>query len=149
MTTPYEPMHRAALLEALYALDSFVWYYRSQIDRKHNFSLHADDLCAHEYANRTASLFRTLLDEDVRRRGPRPQYKPTEADQRLKIALEARRAREASATQPATVQAADPFALPVEEPPPESDAWPSVEPTGTDGSSGSEISGPRSRRRMR
>lgn len=145
--TPYEPMHRAALLEALYALDSFVWYFRSQIDQKHDFSLHADDLCAHEYANRTASLFRTLLDEDVRRRGPRPQYTPTDADHRVKNALEARRAREARAAQTAAASSPDPFASGAEERPPHADAWPTSDSATGESPSLSEARSLRIRRR--
>ena len=90
--TTYEPLHRAALLEAGFALDHLVWCYRSELDRLPHFAMTADDICLHDFANRTASLVRTVLDGDNQRRGPRPQYKPSmDSGHRLRAAIEARR----------------------------------------------------------
>lgn len=90
--TEYAPQHRTALLEAGFALDHLVWCYRSELDRVPHFAMTADDICLHDFANRTASLVRAVLDEDTRRRGPRPQYKPpSENELRLRAAIEARR----------------------------------------------------------
>ena len=89
--TAYEPQHRAALLEAGFALDHLVWCYRSELDQRPHFAMTADDICLHDFANRTASLVRAVLDEDTRRRGPRPAYKPSENELRLRAAIEARR----------------------------------------------------------
>ncbi|MEO5625684.1 MAG: hypothetical protein ABIQ70_06740 [Dokdonella sp.] len=92
--TPYHPYHRAVLLEAGYALDHLLWSYRSELDRTPTFAMSADDICANDFATRTSSLLRSLLDEDGRRRGPKLQFKPPSPGDhafRLRAAIEARR----------------------------------------------------------
>lgn len=110
--TPYHPYHRAVLLEAGYALDHLLWSYRSELDRTPTFAMSADDICANDFATRTSSLVRSLLDEDGRRRGPKLQFKPPspgDPAHRLRAAIEARRqvlAASSKKTEPVTESAA-------------------------------------------
>jgi len=92
--TPYHPYHRNVLLEAAYALDHLNWSYRSELDRTATFAMTSDDICVNDFATRTSSLLRSLLDEDGRRRGPKLQFKPPSPGDhahRLRAAIEARR----------------------------------------------------------
>lgn len=92
--TTYHPHHRSVLLEAGYALEHLVWSYRSELDRTPTFAMTADDICLNDFATRTSSLVRSLLEEDGRRQGPKLQFKPPplgEHGRRLRAAIEARR----------------------------------------------------------
>lgn len=96
--------HRTVLLENQYALDHLVWSYRSRVDSAPTLYLTADDLCLADFAFRTATLVRNVLDEDNRRRGPQLAFRPPgqDRDRALAEAIQARRrthaAKEAAAS---------------------------------------------------
>jgi len=85
--------HRHVLLEAGYALDHLLWSYRSQLDQEPARPIDATEICLSDYASRTASLVRGVLDEDSKRSGPRLAFRPPgySDGKRLAAAIAARR----------------------------------------------------------
>jgi hypothetical protein len=87
------PEHRTVLLEASYALEHLVWAYRSELDRNPTQGVNADEICLSDFATRTASLVRGVLDEDNKRSGRRLAFRPpfSSDGKRLAEAIVARR----------------------------------------------------------
>jgi len=87
------PYHRNVLLEANYALEHLLWSYRSQLDQEPTRNINVDEVCLSDFAGRTASLVRGVLDDDNKRSGPRLAFRPpTGSDgKRLAAAITARR----------------------------------------------------------
>jgi hypothetical protein len=113
------PYHRNALLDAGFALEHLVWSYRAELDRTPSTLMTADDICAHDFATRTAALVRSLLDGDNEtQRGQRLAFRPpsVDAERRLAAALQARRHARAEA---ARKQANAPSGAPPPAPPPD------------------------------
>lgn len=104
------PYHRNVLLETSYALDHLLWSYRSELDRSPTQNLTADDICLSDFAARTSSLVRGVLDADSHRGGPKPAFRPpsVQSERRMADALQNRReTRAVKETLAATAQAAN------------------------------------------
>lgn len=105
------PYHRNVLLETSYALDHLLWSYRSELDRNPTQNLTADDICLSDFAARTSSLVRGVLDADSHRGGPKPAFRPpsVQSERRMADALQNRReTRAVKEKLAATAQAASP-----------------------------------------
>ena len=87
------PYHRNVLLETNYALEHLLWSYRSELDRSPTRNLSADDVCLSDFAARTSSLVRGVLDADNRRGGEKLAFRPPSvaAERRMADALQNRR----------------------------------------------------------
>ena len=109
------PYHRNVLLETNYALDHLLWSYRSELDRNPTRNLTADDICLSDFAARTSSLVRGVLDADAQRGGPKLAFRPpsVQSERRMADALQNRReTRAVKETLAATTQGATPDAVP-------------------------------------
>jgi hypothetical protein len=131
MTLPLTPTCRAALLNYLYDTDFLVWLYRSAIDESHDAALTSEHTFLIDYASRAASLARSLLDHDNRRRDSGAGFQPTPSmlRDRVRATLAARRraVRQHAAPAAATPTASEPPPL---EPP--SDLPPPIDIIGAD-----------------
>ena len=93
MTAPMSANCRSALLNFLYDTDHLTWLYRCAVDRSHDEHCTSEHTFLVDYANRAASLARSLLDEDNRRRDVAGGFKPAPSvlRQQLRATLHARR----------------------------------------------------------
>ena len=124
MTAQLTPACRSALLNFVYDTDFLVWLYRSAIDQSHDADLSSEHTFLVDYASRAASLARSLLDHDNRRRDTGTGFQPTPSmlRDRVRATLAARRraVREHAAPAAATSTTPEPPPLDsVPEPPPE------------------------------
>lgn len=123
------PNHRHVLLETSYALEHLLWSYRSHLDQEPTSPIAPDEVCLADYASRTASLVRGVIDDDAKRTGPRLAFRPPvfSDGKRLAAAIAARREALAAKRTVESSEPSEPGAGPSIDLPPVSGAVPTID----------------------